>query len=348
MTKLITRYFDSAEKARKARHELLYRRGVSPQIVRLFEDADGLAVRLTGLQVAKKTADTYQKHVAGGGAVLMVAAGYKPLGVAGIVREVTADMGAVDLGDLVQEVEVEDVRPPTLSVLRGHPLMMTRPRDPYATNFYMANWPIPLISRRKPFKEMLFEPHARMADFILPLTNRRKPYTESSIPRHGRMANFPIPLISRRKPNTNSIIPRHGRMANFPIPLINRRKPYTGSLIGRHTRMANWPFPHLINGKSTNSLMPNGPRMANFPISLLSDRKPNTASIIPRHGRMANFILPLISKRKPNTASAIPKHGRMADMFLPLVIKSGDAASPGRESGFSFSKTFGMPTLIRR
>ena len=192
MTKLITRYFDSAEKARKARHELLYRRGVSPQIVRLFEDADGLAVRLTGLRVAKKTAETYQKHVAGGGAVLMVAAGYKPLGVAGIVREVTADMGAVDLGDLVQEVEVEDVRPPTLSILRGEPLMMTRPRDPYATNFDMANWPIPLISRRKPFKEMLFEPHARMADFILPLTNRRKPYTESSIPRHGRMANFPI------------------------------------------------------------------------------------------------------------------------------------------------------------
>ena len=348
MTKLITRYFDSAEKARAASHELLYRRGVSAQIVHLFEDADGLAVRLTGAQVAKKTAETYQKRMGDGGAVLLVEAGYKPLGVAGIVREVTADMGAADLGDLVQEVVVEDTRRPSLSIWRGQPLMMTRPRDPYATNFYMANWPLPLISRRKPFKEMLFEPHARMADFILPLTNRRKPYTESSISRHGRMANFPIPLISCRKPNTNSIIPRHGRMANFPIPLTNRRTPFTGTMIGRHTRMANWPFPHLINGKSTNSLIPKGPRMANFPMPLLSDRKPYTESAIPRHGRMANFLLPLISKRKPYTESAIPKHGRMADMFLPLILKSGATASPGRDTGFSLSKAFGMPTLIRR
>jgi hypothetical protein len=349
MTQVITRYFDSAAQARSARHELLHLRRFRAGIVRLFDTAQGLAAALTGAHVDAKTAAEYEKRMAKGGAVLMVLAGYKPLGVAGITREVTAEMGAADLGGLIEEVTVADDDTPSLSILQDHPLMLTRPRDPHATNVHMADWPIPLISRRKPFAEMLFEPHARMADYPIPLLSKRKPYTGSMIGRHARMADFLLPLLSRRKPYTGSMIGRHARMADRPIPLISRRTPFTGSLIGRHARMANWPFPHLLNGKrSTNTLIPGGPRMANFPIPLLSDRKPVTKSIFARHARMANFPIPLLSRRKPFTGSAFPRHARMADFGLPLVIKRSGRAPNERSTGFSLSRMLGLPTLLRR
>lgn len=371
MTKVITRYFDSAKQARMVVQELVRQRRFSRKIIDLFETADGLTETLTAAHVHPDTAKAYEKHMASGGAVLLVKAGYKPLGVAGTTREVTADMGAKDLGDLVEEVEVADPPVPSrsLSVLEGAPLILKRQRDPHSTNYHMADWPIPLISRRKPFNEMLFDPHARMADMILPLISRRKPKDNFAFPRHARMANFPIPLISRRKPKDKFAFPRHARMANFPIPLLSKRKPYTKSIIPRHARMATVPFPLLINGKTDNSLIPGGPRMANFPIPLISKREPADKFAFPRHARMANSPIPLLSSRKPYTKSIVPKHGHMADFGLPLVIKHG--LDPNTEpsefslskalgiakyseegststSTFSFSKMMGWPTTIRR
>lgn len=349
MTKVITRYFDSADQARSVRRELVYQNRFPTRIVRVFDDATDLGKTLTQVSVDAKTATAYEKRVADGGAVVLVEAGFKPLGVARITREVMADMGAADMGGLTEEVFVADERSPMRSVFDDHRLFMTRRRDPSSTTYHMANWPIPLISKRRPYDESVFPRHARMANWPIPLLSQRKPYTGSIFPRHARMAAFPIPLISKRKPYTGSIIPRHGRMAAFPIPLLSKRKPYTGSLIPRHQRMANWPFPHLINGKTgTNALIPGGPRMANFPIPLLSQRKPYTGSIFSRHARMASFPIPLISKRKPFDGSAFPRHARMADVLLPLVIRREDAAPGSQGKGFSFSKLFGWQTVIRR
>ncbi len=350
MTNIITRYFESTQAARAAKHELINRRGLSARIIDLYESADGLAGTLTDAKVTGETARAYEERLAqSGGAVVLVRATYKPLGVAQTTRDVLREMGAADLGPLTEEVYIKDERGSDLNILPDHPHFLTRRADPHSTTFHMANWPWPLIIRRKPFDGTVFPRHARMANFPMPLLDDRKPYTESIFPRHARMANFPIPLLSDRKPYTESIFPRHARMANFPLPLISRRKPYTGSIIARHARMANWPFPHLINGKTgTNSLMPGGPRMANFPIRLLSGRKPYTGSIFSRHARMANFPIPLLSNRKPYTGSAIPRHGRMADMFLPLVIRREEPAAAGERAGFSFSKMMGWPTLLRR
>lgn len=348
MTKIITRSFETATQAHAVRSELIHRQRFSPRIIELYDAADGLTDHLSAAHVDGNAARAYAKQVDKGGAVVLVRAGHKPLCVAQTTREVTAAMGALDLGNIVEEVEVKDEGVPTNSILRDHPLMLTRVRDPLSTNYYMANWPIPLISRRKPFREMLFEPHARMADWPFGLLSKRKPFTGSIFAKHARMANFPIGLISHRKPFTGSIFARHARMANFPIPLISRRKPFTGTIVGRHTRMASVPFPLLINGKSENSLIPGGPRMANFPISLISHRKPFTGSIFGRHARMANFPIGLISHRKPYTGSIVSKHGRMADMFLPLTVKHADDKDGGGAQGFSLSKTFGMPTVIRR
>lgn len=349
MTQLITRYFDNAEKARSAKFELLHRRRFSQKIIHLYEKSEGLYDLLVAAGVEENTAKAYQKRVAAGGAVLVVFAGYKPLCVAQTTRDVTAAMGASELPNLNEEVFLKDELPQRSSILEDHPHMLTRPSDPDSTNFHMADWPIPLISRRKPYSETMFPRHTRMASFPIPLISRRKPFSGSIFPRHARMADLFLPLTIRRKPFSGSVFPQHARMANFILPLISRRKPYDATLIGRHTRMANWPFPLLINGQTgTNSLMPGGPRMAAFPIPLLSKRQPFDKSAFPRHARMANFPIPLISRRKPFAGSAIPRHARMADFFLPLVIKNSQDRSGGGKAGFSFSKLLGIPTLIRR
>ncbi len=351
MTQVITRYFESAAQARLVRRELVQRRRFSSRIVDIYEQADGLVDALTAQQVAPETATAYQKHMKKNGAVLLVRAGHKPLSVAQTTRDVMAEMGAADMVNLVEEVTVPETFKPTLSVLQDHPRIMTRGPDRYSNDYHMADWPIPLISRRKPFREMLFEPGAHMANWPIPLLSKRVPKDNFAIPRHGRMANFPIPLISKRVPKDRFAFPRHARMANFPLPLISRRVPKDRFAFPRHARMANWPFPHLINGKRSteNTLMPHGTRMANFPIPLLSRRVPKDKHALPRHGRMANFPIPLISKRQPKDNFAFPRHARMADMILPLVIKDSDKAKSHTPSkGFSLSQVLGMSTVIRR
>lgn len=340
MTQVITRYFESAKRARMAKRDLVFIHDFSPRIIDLFDSPDGAAEHLSKQGVDAATVAAYTERLASGGAVILVRAGFRPLGVAQTTRDALAALHPADMGDLVEEVRVKDDPTPP-SVYRDHPLVMTRMREPGQTTYHMANWPIPLISRRKPWTgSLLPDQHGRMADMILPLTNRNKPYTWSMLEPHQRMANWPIGLISKRKPFDGFAFPRHARMANMFLPLISKRKPYTGSILEPHARMANWPFPHLINGKrGNNQLIPGAPRMANFPIPLLSKRKPYDGFAFPRHARMANFPIGLISKRKPITASIFSRHARMANFILPLIIRSRTPTGRGY---------FGLKTLSSR
>ena len=334
MTKIITRYFDSVEKARRVRSELVQMQRFSPRIMDLYENADGLAATLTSAHVDAETARAYQDRMSKGGAVLLVRAGYRPLGVAKITREVSAEMGAADMGGLIEEILIPDrPEPYANSLLLDHPHLLTRERVPGSTTYHMANWPIPLISRRKPMTESVIEPHAYMAnwpiDHLVPHKVRygRFPFG-LLVPGNKYMANFPF----------GHIIPGHKFQAKFPF----------GHLVPRGMRMANWPFPLLINGKpGTNAIIPKGPRMANFPIPLLSARKPADKFAFPRHSRMANFLLPLISRREPFTGSIFPRHARMADFILPLVTRSS-VRQPDSDKSFSFSRMLGLPTLKER
>jgi hypothetical protein len=345
MTKIITRYFESAETAHAVRRDLVFVKRLSQQIVHVFEQTDGLEEA----GVLRSTIDAYRSRLAQGGAVLLVQAGFRPLGVAQTTRDMAAMSGAVDMGGVVEEVTVTEDASHAPSIRTDHPLMMSSFREPGTTTYHMANWPIPLISRRTPMKASLIEPHARMADVFWPLTVDGKPFTFSLFDDHQRMANWPIPLISRRKPGDRFAFSRHARMANFPIPLISRRKPRDRFAFPRHQRMANWPFPLLINGKTgTNALMPGAPRMANFPIPLLSDRKPKDNFAFQRHARMANFPIGLISRRKPITASIFSRHARMANFPLPLVVRGADRVKRGKVGGAFFSNLFGLPMLARR
>ncbi|MEM9550474.1 MAG: PucR family transcriptional regulator [Pseudomonadota bacterium] len=347
MTKVITRYFEDPAQAQAARRALLRQR-VPANIVRVYTSTDGLTDDLIKRHVTDATAEAYRSRVEKGGAVVLVEAGYRPLNVAAIAREGLASMGAVPLGNLPEEIFVPDSRPgKPMNIMSDHPRFMTRDRDPDSTTYHMANWPIPLISRRKPADNFAFPRHARMADWPIPLTARLQPRDEFAFPRHARMANLIFPLTIRRKPSDRFLFARHARMANWPIALTNRRKPFDASFFPRHSRMANWPFPHLINGKTgTNALMPRAPRMANYPVPLLSSREPFDKSLIPRHGRMANLLLPLLSRRKPFDKSAFPRHARMANFLLPLIVRSEPGSS--KKGGFSLSRLIGLPTLARR
>lgn len=109
MATVITRYFDSTQRARTVVHELVHRQRFSRSILRTLDRSEGLADVLTKAGVDADTARAYQERMAAdGGSVLMVRAGHKPLGVAKTTREVTAAMGAIALDGRDEEFYVKD------------------------------------------------------------------------------------------------------------------------------------------------------------------------------------------------------------------------------------------------
>jgi hypothetical protein len=296
MTKIITRVYATAEKAREVRSELIQMQNFSPRIVEVYTKANGLADTLTAQHVDAATAKEYEARVKKGGGVVFVRAGYRPLGVAQTARDIAEEMGAIDLGKLVEEVYLnEGPERFGTKLLLDHPKFLTRNRVPGSTTYHMANWPIPLISRRKPMTESIIKPHAYMADkpigLLVPHDVRygRFPF-DFLIPGHKFMANFPFGhIIPGHKLQAGfpfgHLIPGHKFMANFPFGHIVPGHKFManfpfGHLVPRGMRMANWPFPLLINGKpGTNSLVPGQKYMARFPFDHL----------IPGHKFMANF-----------------------------------------------------------
>ena len=59
-----------------------------------------------------------------------------------------------------------------------------------------------------------------MANFPIPLLSDRKPYTGSAIAPHARMANFPLPLIKRRREFIGSGPGAHRRVTQAFLPTV--------------------------------------------------------------------------------------------------------------------------------
>ena len=293
MTNIITRYFESEATARLTVFELIERENLSPRIIDYYDKAEGLADKLTAARVMPETAQAYQDRVASGGAVILVRAGARPLAVAKTTRQKTAEMGAADMGGLVEEVRVKDAPSPLLSVMTDHRHMMTRPLG-FSDNHHMANWPIRLISRRKPFSETIFPRHAKMANWPIglklpsPIRFGRFPF-DLLVPGHKFMARFPFDhLVPGHKFMANfpfgHLVPHNVRYGRFPFGLLVPGQKFMAKfpfahLVPGHRRMANWPFPLLMNGKQgSNALVPGQKYMAKFPF----------AHIVPGHKYMAN------------------------------------------------------------
>lgn len=331
MTTIITRYFENADHAEHAKRELVYGQRVSPSIIRIYDSADGLAETLKQAHVAEDAAKEYEKRMGKGGAVVAVRAGYKPLGVAKITREVLSAKGAADLGDFQEETFYKDERKRSLKILHEHPYMLTRRRQQSGDTYHMADFPIPLISRRKPYNDMVISRHGRMADkpigLLLPGSKRygRFPF-DFLIPGHKFMAKFPFGHIVpghkfMAKFPFAHIVPGHKFMAKFPFGHIvpghkfMAKFPF-GHIVPGHNRMANWPFPLLINGKQhTNSLVPGHKFMAKFPIDHLVPghkfmAKFPFAHIVPGHKFMAKFPF----------AHIVPGHKFMAKFPFAHIV----------------------------
>ncbi len=257
MTQVITRYFESEDQAVAVKRTLRFERFPQADLL-IFTNPKGLVDKLTAEHVDPAAAKTYAERLNSGGAVLLAKATYKPLGAAKLVRAATAEMGATDMGDLIEEVYVKDRPGQTVTILNDHPLMLTRRKDHSPTGYYMADYPIPLISRRKPADKFLFPRHARMAnwpiDLLLPGSKRygRFPFG-LLVPGNKYMAKFPF----------GHIVPGHKFMAKFPF----------AHLIPGHKYMAKFPFGHIVPGHK---------HMAKFPFG----------HIVPGHKYMANFIWP--------------------------------------------------------
>ncbi|MEL6208252.1 MAG: hypothetical protein AAFR47_23570, partial [Pseudomonadota bacterium] len=284
MTTVITRFFDDLAELNSAQQELIHNRMLPPHIVRTYDDPDGLVEALTSAGVKPQTAEAYRDRMGQGGAVLLVRADYTPLGVKRITRETLSASGAVDFGYLPEEAKVAFVPGTRAGILRGvlpgGPLMMTRRRDPSSTNYYMANWPIPLIRKRGPYIGSVFPPHARMANWpiglLLPGSIRygRFPF-DLLVPGQKYMAKYPFAHI----------VPGHKFMAKFPF----------GHIVPGHKYMAKFPFAHIVPGHKFMAkfpfghLVPGGRRMANWPFPLLINGKKHTNSLLPGHKFMAKF-----------------------------------------------------------
>ncbi len=349
MAKIITRYFDRVQSAKNTRYELVQMRNAPSQIVTIAETTDQLDRLLASAPVETATAKEYKKRLAKGGAVLLVRAGYKPLGIARMAREAAASEGAVDLGKLVEEVSVPDeVREPMSSIFADHPRFLTKPRDPDSKTFHMANWPIPLLSRGKPSEVSIFSKHARMASWPIGLVAPEKPRYGAFpfgllVPGNGFMAKFPIAHLVpghrfMAKFPFAHLVPGKGYMAKFPFAhLVPGHKfmakfPF-GHLVPGHARMANWPFPLLIDGEQgTNAIVPGHKFMAKFPFAHLVPGKGYMAKfpfahLVPGHKFMAKFPFGHLVPghrfmAKFPFAHIVPGHKYMANFVFPHTQKA--------------------------
>ncbi|MFK7745290.1 MAG: PucR family transcriptional regulator [Roseobacter sp.] len=330
MTQVITRYFESASKTLAAKRTLQFER-VPRKDLLVYTEAKGLVDALTAEHVDPETAKAYAERLKKGGAVLLVRATYRPLGAAKLARQVTAAMGPADMGGLTEEVYVKDRPAKAASILNEHPLFLSRSKDRSSAGHYMADFPIPLISRRKPADTFAFPRHARMASWpiglLLPGTTRygRFPF-DFLIPGHKHQASKPIGLLLPGNKRFGRfpiglLVPGQKYMAKFPIAhLVPGHKfmakfPF-GHLVPGGARMANWPFPLLINGKQgTNSLVPGHKYMAKFPFAHLVPghkfmAKFPFAHIVPGHKFMAKFPI----------AHLIPGHKFMAKFPFAHIV----------------------------
>jgi hypothetical protein len=154
-----------------------------------------------------------RETVAKGGAVVLVRAGYRPLGVAQTTRDVAEEMGAIDMGDLVEEVYLKDAPERfSNSLLLDHPSLLTRNRVPGSTTYHMANWPIPLISRRKPSHETTIMrtptwPTNRSAILISRMQADTDDPFDSSRPATGMCCGFPQSDRPAAQPFGDSSLP---------------------------------------------------------------------------------------------------------------------------------------------
>ena len=207
MTTIITRLFKDEAAARNAARKLQFK-GFPARSITVISGKDAEA-RMKRADVHASAAKKYADSLSSGGAVLAIAATYKPLGAARIAREYLAGQDTVDVGKVTEEHFVKDRPDRAPSVLKDHPRFLTA--SPSSTDYnggpITAGIGFRLLNDRKGrrsvksgggFMSRMFWP--------MPLLSR-KPRSKS-VMSGGRFMSrsfWPAPLLSTR-PRSNSVI----------------------------------------------------------------------------------------------------------------------------------------------
>ncbi len=225
MTTIFTRLYASQDIAAGVR-DRLYRAGFPRHMMRIVTchangEPHGLMSRIRKARVPAREASVYAARVAEGGALLIVTAGYKPLGAVRIGREALRGTGALPCNVEAEEFKVAKLPDHAPSVLKDHPRFLTAPPDPDHPG--------------GPLSDQL--------GFSMVSSTRRM----NSALKGGRLI-FPFPALTRGR-NARSAIKGGGHYSRvfWPMKLVTR-KPRRRSVIpgGGH------PFSHLLGWRTTS------------------------------------------------------------------------------------------------
>lgn len=221
MTNIITRVFPDLASARKAVSRLEFR-GLSKRDRRIITAGEDAEAQMRRAQVHESAIGPYSELLNAGNVVLAVRAGYRPLGVAAMTRDVMAMHDTVDVGDdVVQEQRLpwEPDRSP--SILKDHPHI---------------------------FAVDGIEPPGRISElFGLPVLKEHR--SKRSVISGGRRmsrAFWPMPLLKRGR-NASSAISggRHMSRVFWPMPLVSSGRRRRSVIPG-----GGHPFSRLIGMKT--------------------------------------------------------------------------------------------------
>jgi hypothetical protein len=222
MTTIITRLFKDEAAARTAARKLQFK-GFPARSIFVIPGGMDAEAKMKRAEVHTSTAKKYAEALGSGGAVLAIAATYKPLGAARIAREYLAGQDTVDVGKVTEEHFVKDKPDRAPSVLKDHPRFFTA--SPASTDYKGG-----LITGGMGFR--LLSKHR----------------TKRSVMSGGRFMSrvfWPMPLLSR-KPRSKSVMAggRYMSQSFWPAPLISSR-PRSNSVIKGgdlpFSRTLGWP-----------------------------------------------------------------------------------------------------------
>jgi hypothetical protein len=233
MTTVITRLYADEEAASAVARRLSWE-GLPARALQVITGSgmsrDAIAAKMGRAGVHETAVPAYSERVAGGNALLVVRATYKPLGAARITREVTARTPTIDAGGVIDEHYFADPPDHAPSVLKDHPRFLSLDLDfgEYKGGPISAELGIPLLTRghrNRPLHVYKGGKHVSRAFWPMPLLSRKR--SANSAMHGGRFMSklfWPMPLITRKE-RTRSVI-RGGALPfsrAFGMPTIIRR-----------------------------------------------------------------------------------------------------------------------------
>lgn len=134
MTTLLTRLYADERTANGVR-ESLYRAGFPRHVMRVIsqrsgEDHESLSKRIAGARVPDRAASVYTESVVSGDVLLVVEAGFKPLGARKIGLQVLSETDSLPTNLESQDFTVAKIRDHAPRVMKDHPRFLTASPDP--------------------------------------------------------------------------------------------------------------------------------------------------------------------------------------------------------------------------